>query len=79
MNQYGCSTCVEVAKLYESAFARNLNQQTWSEQYKEHHCHKHRPPIRHLLHLLSLSHSLYQISFVISLKIKSLLSSKKID
>lgn len=49
MDQNGDSTSVEVPKLHASASSRYLHQKPWSQQYEQHHCHKHWPPVSHLL------------------------------
>ncbi|CAN6572436.1 unnamed protein product [Malus baccata var. baccata] len=48
MNQYGHSTRLKVSELHEPALSRHLNQQSWCQQYEQHHCYENRPPIRHI-------------------------------
>ncbi|KAL0408475.1 UNVERIFIED_CONTAM: Calmodulin-binding transcription activator 4 [Sesamum radiatum] len=48
MNQDGRSTGLEIPEFHPSAMPRQLEKQSWRQQYEEYDTHKHRPPIRHL-------------------------------
>lgn len=41
----GDAASLHISKLYRSFVPRQLKQQPWRQQHKQHHCYQNRPPI----------------------------------
>lgn len=55
MNQNREAACMHVPKLHHSASSRQLKQQPWRQQHKQHHRYQHWSPICHLSLSLSVN------------------------